>query len=370
VPRNYSRYGISLELFQSKLAALPEIDVILVTSLMTYWLEGLQFTLKALQKRFPRAKVVLGGVLPSLAPKEVRSLLSADHYVNGYGEIAVLRLLADLGARVSFTPPFGGSMEFPLPAVDLAGTQKYVPLLTARGCPLRCSYCASRFLNPVFLERRPHDILAEIEQRRQVFKSEHFVIFDDALLINKKERFLPVFSRLARDRKSPIHFHTPNGLHAREIDRESATVLHEAGFVTLRLSFESLAAGILQRSDGKVKRKQMENAVSNLERAGYRRGQLGAYLLFGYPGQTVGDMENSLVFSKDLGLVPHLAIFSPVPGTADFLELQRQGVLATPLDLLETNKMYFLYEKSGFSAEEILRVKEMTTAITAANINT
>jgi radical SAM superfamily enzyme YgiQ (UPF0313 family) len=370
VPRNYSRYGISLELFQSKLAALPEIDVILVTSLMTYWLEGLQFTLKALQKRFPRAKVVLGGVLPSLAPKEARSLLTADHYVNGYGEIAVLRLLADLGARVSCIPPFGGSREFPFPAVALAGTQKYVPLLTARGCPLRCSYCASRLLNPVFLERCPHDILAEIEQRRQVFKSEHFVIFDDALLINKKERFLPVFSRLARDRKSPIHFHTPNGLHAREIDSESAVVLHAAGFVTLRLSFESLAAGILQRSDGKVKRKQMETAVSHLERAGYRRGQLGAYLLFGYPGQTVGDMENSLVFIRDLGLVPHLAIFSPVPGTADFLELQRQEVLATPLNLLETNKMYFLYEKSGFSAEEILRVKEMTTAITAANINT
>jgi radical SAM superfamily enzyme YgiQ (UPF0313 family) len=111
----------------------------------------------------------------------------------------------------------------------------------------------------------------------------------------------------------------------------------------------------------------MENAVSNLERAGYRRGQLGAYLLFGYPGQTMADMEISLAFIKDLGLVPHLAVFSPVPGTADFLELQRQGVLATPLDLLETNKMYFLYEKSGFSAEEILRVKEMATAITDAN---
>jgi len=79
VPRNYSRYGIPLELFQSKMAALPEMDVILVTSLMTYWLQGLQFTLKLLKQRFSRAKVVLGGVLPSLAPTETRSLLPADH---------------------------------------------------------------------------------------------------------------------------------------------------------------------------------------------------------------------------------------------------------------------------------------------------
>jgi hypothetical protein len=68
-----------------------------------------------------------------------------------------------------------------------------------------------------------------------------------------------------------------------------------------------------------------------------------------------------------LGLVPHLAVFSPVPGTADFSALQRQGVLSAPLDLLQTNKTYFLYQKSGFSAEDILRVKEMANAISKAN---
>jgi radical SAM superfamily enzyme YgiQ (UPF0313 family) len=368
VPRNYSRYGIPLELFQSKLAAMPEIDVILVTSLMTYWLQGLQFTLALLKQRFPRAKVVLGGVLPSLAPAETKLLVPVDHWVGGYGETAVLRLLGDLGARMRGPVACEGGIEFPLPAVDLAGTQKVVPLLTSRGCPLHCSYCASRLLNPDFLERRPRDILSEIEQRRQFYDCSHFVIFDDALLINKKKRFLPVFSRLARDRQAQLHFHTPNGLHAREIDRECAAVLHAAGFSTLRLAFESLAPGILRRSAGKVNREQMEKAVRNLERAGYRRGQLGAYLLFGYPGQTMTELENSLAFIKDLGLVAHLSVYSPVPGTADFFELQQRGVLSTPLDLLETNKIYYLYQKSGFSVEEILRIKENAAALSAANL--
>jgi len=367
MPRNYSRYGIPLELFQDKIAALPDPDVIMVTSLMTYWLEGLQFTLSILKQRFPRARVVLGGVLPSLALDAERTVTGVDHYVRGSGEAAALRLLRDLGARVFEDADPNGQDEFPYPAIDLGGTQNVVPLLTARGCPLRCSYCASRQLNPVFRERRPDDILAEITQRRSVFHSRHFIIFDDALLINKKQRFLPVFSHLAAGGKTPTRFHTPNGLHAREIDRESARVLHEAGFVTLRLSFESLAANILRHSDGKIKRKEMENAVSHLEQAGYRRGQLGAYMLFGYPGQTLNDMETSLAFVSDLGLVPHLAVFSPVPGTADFLALQRQGVLSTPLNLLETNKTYFLYQKSGLTNEEILAVKEMATAITEAN---
>jgi len=368
VPRNYSRYGVPLELFQRKLAALPEMDVVLVTSLMTYWLEGLQFTLKMVSQRFPRAKVVMGGILPSLAPVEARALLPADYYVQGCGETAVLRLLENLGARVSIAAGSGDPSEFPLPALDLAGTQAYVPLLTARGCPFHCSYCASRLLNPVFLERSPDDILAEIEQRRETFHTRHFIIFDDALLVNKKKRFLPVFSKLAGGKKNGLCFHTPNGLHTREIDQETAVVLHAAGFVTIRLAFESLATGILRRSDGKVRREQMENAVRNLELAGYRRGQIGAYLLFGYPGQALADMEISLAFIRDLGLVPHLAVFSPVPGTADFLTLQRRGVLSAPLDPLETNKTYFLYRKSGFSVEEILRVKEKATAISEANM--
>lgn len=367
VPRQYSRYGIPLELFQKKLAALPDMDVILVTSLMTYWLEGLQFTLKMLKERFPRARVIVGGVLTSLAPGAARSLLAADYLVSGYGEKAVLGILGDLGVGVSAASTGGENIEMPLPAVDLAGTQAFVPLLTARGCPQRCSYCASSLLNPLFLQRRPEDVLAEIAERRSSFGSRHFIIFDDALLADKKKRFLPIFSRLARDSDPAISFHTPNGLHVRKIDRQTAAILHGAGFATLRLGFESLTAEILRNSDNKVRRRQMENAVQNLERAGYRRGQLGAYLLFGYPRQTMKDMVTALAFVGDLGLVPHLSVFSPVPGTADFLALQRAGVLATPLDLLETNKTYFLYQKSGFSHEEILAVKEKAAAISRMN---
>ncbi|MEI6614619.1 MAG: hypothetical protein WCL37_06960, partial [Chrysiogenales bacterium] len=99
LPRNYSRYGIPLELFQSKIDALPEINVILATSLMTYWVEGLQFTLRLLKKRFPRAKVILGGVLPTLAPVAAKKLSLADIYVQGYGEGAILRILGALGAK-------------------------------------------------------------------------------------------------------------------------------------------------------------------------------------------------------------------------------------------------------------------------------
>jgi len=369
VPRNYSRYGIPLDVFSKKIAALPEIDVILITCLMTYWVDGLQFTLHLLKKRFPRAKVILGGVLPTLAPAAAKKLALADIYVQGHGERTLLQILGDFGAKVSPHPDFSSIADLPLPAVDLAGTQKFVPLLTSRGCPQRCSYCASEILNPIFQEQRKENILTEIFQRHQEFHSEHFIVFDDALLINKKKRFQAVFSLLAKELPPQVQFHVPNGLHTREIDEKTAAILHAARFKTLRLSFESLAPEILRHSDQKVNQEQMETAVENLEKAGYLRSQIEVYLLFGYPGQTMADMEKALTFIDRMGLVPHLALFSPVPGTADFIRLQRQGVLTTPGNLLETNKLYFLHEKSGFSAAEIMQVKKMATEIANASLN-
>ncbi|MEI6614121.1 MAG: radical SAM protein, partial [Chrysiogenales bacterium] len=245
---------------------------------------------------------------------------------------------------------------------------KYVPLLTSRGCPFHCNYCSSGLLNPVFQEMENESIVAEIFQRQQEFHSEHFIIFDDALLINKKKRFGAVFSRLARELPTQVQFHAPNSLHTREIDEKTAAILKAARFKTLCLSFESLAPEILRHSDNKVNQEQMEKAVNNLEKAGYRRSQLEVYLLFGYPGQTMADMEKALVFVGKRGLVPHLALFSPVPGTADFIRLQQQRVLSKPINLLETNKLYFLYEKSGFSAAEIMLVKKMAMEIANRNL--
>jgi coproporphyrinogen III oxidase-like Fe-S oxidoreductase len=147
-------------------------------------------------------------------------------------------------------------------------------------------------------------------------------------------------------------------LHVSEIDRETAEGLFKSGFKTLRLSFESTTSEILSKSSNKVTIQQMLKAVENLEAAGYERKDIAVYLLFGLPGQRLKHIEEDLQFVKDLGVMPHLSYFSPVPGTVDFINLQKRGVLATPVNLYETNKIYFVYNKSDFSYEEIRYIKD------------
>jgi radical SAM superfamily enzyme YgiQ (UPF0313 family) len=187
------------------------------------------------------------------------------------------------------------------------------------------------------------------------------VIFDDALLVNKRKRFLKVFHKVSETLK--VNFHTPNGLHVSEIDRETAEILFNSGFKTLRLSFESTTSEILAKSSNKVTIQQMRTAVENLQAAGYERKNIAVYLLFGVPGQRIIQIKEDLQFVKGLGVTPHLSYFSPVPGTIDFIDLQKRGVLSTPVNLYETNKIYFVYNKSGFSPEEIKYIKDQAASL-------
>lgn len=364
-PRHYSRYGMPEEAFQKRLDELPEIQVILMTSLMTYWVDGVRFTLEKLKQRFPRAITVLGGILPTLASREVLENhgVFAHHLIKGPGESQILPLLQDLGLKIRRFPDFNDIDALPYPAVELTGNPQILPLLTSRGCPLHCSYCASDLLNPSFRERRADLVIGELEYYRDAHDPRHFAIFDDALLINKRNHFFPIFS-WARDHMQ-VNFHTPNGLHAREIDGETAELFYSSGFKTLRLSFESTSKSILSRSSGKVNRRQMVTAVENLEAAGYKRKEIGVYLLFGVPGQTAAEVEMALDFTGDLGVTPHLSYYSPVPGSRDFLDLQKKGILSAPVNLYETNKLYFVYRKTGFSEEQIQSVKNRTAVLGA-----
>jgi radical SAM superfamily enzyme YgiQ (UPF0313 family) len=351
IPRDYFRYGMPLESFHRKLDQIPPVDIILLTSLMTYWIDGVALTIEILRERFPGAKIVLGGILPTLVPLEQLKLyLKADIFVRGYGESRVLELMKAEGVTVRSHPDFSDVDAIPYPAVEFLGSCDYLPLMTSRGCPFHCTYCASNLLNPSFVQRKAEHILEEIYTMHDTHGTRHFTIFDDALLIDKQNRFLKIFREVGE--KLDVNFHTPNGLHAGEIDAETAEVFFKSGFKMMRLSFESTSSDILSRSSDKVTVAQMVKAVENLEAAGYRREDIGVYLLFGVPGQLVKQLDESLDFVKSLGVTPRLSYYSPVPGTKDFQELQKKGLLSTPVDPYETNKLYYLYEKSGFTSEE------------------
>jgi len=155
VPRRYSRYGMPVDKFRNSIEKLLEIDMILMTSLMTYWIDGVIFTAKSLKERFPQAKMVLGGVIPGLTGNNFPGSNIFDYTVSGYGENKVIKILSENGAKLKKTPDFSVPDNIPFPEFNLLGSTKYLPLLTSRGCPFSCTYCVSGILNKTFIQRSP-----------------------------------------------------------------------------------------------------------------------------------------------------------------------------------------------------------------------
>ena len=64
-------------------------------------------------------------------------------------------------------------------------------------------------------------------------------------------------------------------------------------------------------------------------------------MLFGLPGQQIGEVLDSLAFVYGLGIKVSLSSFSPIPGTQSWSDAVDQGILTPDADPLMTNNTYF-----------------------------
>ena len=317
ITRRYGRYGMSEAAFRERLAQVPKPAAILVTSLMTYWYPGVAAAIRLAREHFPNVPVILGGIYATLCPEHAQKHSGADRVVTGPGEDAVLGILE---AITGFRPPgpdfsaSAGLDSLPYPALHLLAHPSYIPILTSRGCPLDCAYCASRLLQPAYRRRLPAAVVEELIYWQDSLGLSDAAFYDDALLVQAEDHLLVILEELARQGRT-FRFHTPNGLHARLITREVARWLKQADFATLRLGVETTALGPA-RLDRKLQEGELEAALAHLREAGFAPEEIGVYLLIGLPDQEETEVAASILRVKELGATPVLAQYSPIPGTA------------------------------------------------------
>ncbi len=329
IPRNYNRYGIKPELFRKYAKSIPMPDIVMITSMMTYWYPAVFDVVNLAHQTFPGVPVVLGGNYVTLTPEHA-SRSGADFSLSGPGELSIPRLLKHLyNQDVIFIP--GDNLDsYPYPAFDLIRHPDQIPILTSKGCPYRCSYCASHLLNDRFRRRDPIRVVDEIEHWYTRLQVKHFSFYDDALLVAPNEMAIPLLREIIR-RNLPVTFHCPNGLHIREITAEISSLLFKAGFKTLRFGLETSNAHRQNATGGKVDNKEFEEAVGHLQRAGYQIDDIGVYLLCGLPGQTAEEVMESIRFVQSCGAQPIIAEYSPIPGTG----LWDEAVASSPYPIAD-----------------------------------
>lgn len=360
IPRNYCRYGILPEWFQSDLMFLPRPDLVLVTSMMTYWYPGVREAISILKSIFPEVPVILGGIYATLCQEHAIRFSGADLVIAGPGEIQLFAAVKKLiGWSQDPEIDLNDLDVFPFPAVDLQRKIPFVPLLTSTGCPFSCAYCASGYLNPSRRLRSLDRIVAEIRFWHSRYGIRDMVFYDDALLVESESHAIPLFEKIiACGLGKAIRFHTPNAVHIREITDITARLMAAAGFQTLRLGLET-AAGDRRDIDHKVTRKEFRAAVSCLKTAGFHADQVGAYLLTGLPGQSWDSVEASVETVREAGITPIPAHFTPIPHTALWSAAVASSRYDLESDPLFTNNAILPCQKESFSWEPLIRLKKL-----------
>jgi len=343
IPRHFARYGLPKTLFLKKLARLPHPDVILVTSYMTYWYPGVQEAVQILRNHFPGVPLLLGGVYATLVPEHARRVVQPDGLVQGEGEAqirgALIPFFSDL-PELNLSPD--DLDAYPLPAYELYPRLESLPILTSRGCPFRCTFCASFLVVGKFRKRAPEAVVEEIVSYYRRYRVRDFAFYDDALFVDKNRHIVPILEGLLAY-GFPLRFHTPNGLHAREIDSDLARLLVQTGFQTIRLSFETASPERLRDMSSKVTLDDLSRAAEALEAAGFPRKRVEVYVLIGLPNQSVDEMMRSILLVHQLGVKIRLAQFSPIPGTVEWERAKQTGLIDESTDLLWTNNTVFGY---------------------------
>jgi radical SAM superfamily enzyme YgiQ (UPF0313 family) len=362
VPRRFSRYGIPVAVFEEELASVPRPDAVLLTCTMTYWYPGVQAAVELVRRRFGPVPVILGGIYATLCPDHAKAHSGADVIASGPAERSLFPALRNvLGDSVPAAPDLARLDDLPSPAFEYLRDRTWLPVLSSRGCPFRCTFCASSLIAGRFEQRSAAAVTAEILKLHARFGTRHFAFYDDALLVHKDRCLVPLLEGIIAA-AVPIQFHTPNGLHIRELDNQTARLFWKAGVRSLYLSLESVDEALVCARAPKGTARDLSLALQALEKAGYARGDINVYLIMGLSGQGTRSVEDSIRFVRGLGAVPRLALYSPIPGTEEWNLLARRGVVTDTTDPLLHNKIAFAYLKADFLESDFENVKRLLTS--------
>jgi radical SAM superfamily enzyme YgiQ (UPF0313 family) len=358
VRKTLKRYGISKESLRKELSSLDPPDLTLITSIMTYWYYGAKEVMNTVRDVFPNTKIVIGGIYPSLCHEHaLKEMTKADFIVkNNEIDIFYRFVEKELHTFLSYKPNPYDFDALPYPCFDLYDRIPFVPLLTSYGCIYKCTYCATPYMHPDIVRRKPENTADEI-----LFWHDHgvnrFVIYDDNFLFKKEDFAKPLLKHII---KFPftVNIYNPNAINAAMVDEELAFLLVDAGFKEVRIGLETINPLIQKTTGGKVNLEAFEKALNFLVRAGFSAKTINIYILAGLPFQKWGDVKETIDYIAGLGAKTHIAEYTPIPHTPMFDEFKSYARYPIADNPVYQNNALFPFAWQGFTDDNLSFIKQ------------
>ncbi len=190
----------------------------------------------------------------------------------------------------------------------------YAPIITSRGCPYLCTFCAGFRVTGRRIRRRPLEhVWKEIELLVNDFGVREIHIEDDNFTLDRN--YAKEFCREAIERNLPTLFSTPNGIRLDSLDDELLDLMKEAGWYVIHCGIESGSDEILKRTKKATTTTKIQEKIDLIHRHGL---PVAGYFILGIPGETCADIEKTILFAVDSGIEwAQFASFLPIPGSED-----------------------------------------------------
>ncbi|HTR82226.1 MAG TPA: radical SAM protein [Bacteroidota bacterium] len=299
------------------------------------------FAMAAIAKEYGAYVVVHGSDATDHAEEYLRH--SADAVIVGEGEQTLAEIaLQVLGkrsvnvdsipgiayrkdgavARTARRPPTKNLDSIPLPAWHLIDHQRYkqlwkkrhgyysVNIVTTRGCPFHCNWCAKPIYGQVYNSRSPENVVEEIKLLRRTIMPEHIWFADD--IFGLTPGWIEKFSALLTHEGIAIRYKIQSRADLL-LANGTVEALARSGCTEVWIGAESGSQKILDAMEKGTTISQIYEARRVLKTFGIKTA---FFLQFGYPGEDQNDIESTLrmvrqLMPDDLGI----SISYPLPGT-------------------------------------------------------
>jgi radical SAM superfamily enzyme YgiQ (UPF0313 family) len=354
---HYYHFGLELPDIEERIRRTKP-DLVGISSLFTPYSDQALEIARVVKRINTRIITVMGGTHAWSMPEHLLDSGTVDYLIRGEGEWSLLRLCRELAREIPdreaiaeiegigfkrsrsvfLHPEYAVADDLdslPFPARDLVdprdytmGGRNYTVLLTSRGCPHNCGFCAlpgtpcSRFRH-----RSPDRVLEEIGHCYKRYGIRHFDIEDDNFTVNQKhaDKILDGIREMGLEE---IRLSAMNGISASSLTPDLAAKMKDAGFTHMDLAL--VTSNKAQREEltrpGNVD--QFCDALSYVNARNFRTT---VHLILGLPEDSVENMMESLLFLMEKPCLIGANIYYPVPGSSLFKQYREHICFPDPL---------------------------------------
>jgi len=230
------------------------------------------------------------------------------------------------------------------------GKGKTFMLMTSRGCPHNCVFCANKVLQGRGLAfYSAQKVLSDMKYLIEKYDVNHFIFIDDLFLYDRK-RVDEIIQGIVdlRETYPSLTWHHAN-VSAWHLDTELLTSMKKSGCDKIIISIESGSKRVLKEIIRKpLKLDIIPGVVKMCRKAGM---DIGANFVIGLPGETWDEIRHTFAFAEELDLdLAHFHIATPQPGTDLHKISMEQGYL--PSDFSFLDERFFGYCEGFISTDE------------------